>query len=172
MNGDYTGDIALQANIPTQAETLLHSLEWAAAGIGLHANAHKMEYMSFNQTGDISTLNGSSETSWQVHLPRKQCLIKWGRHQHVTSKSMDSYQEAIGHMEVRPDRLKEKQFFPSSDHVDTTVWMHYMDANQMYEEKAWQQLHKNATSNIEQVLEAAPSKQQLYGHLPPITKTI
>ena len=34
----------------------------------------------------------------------------------------------------------------------------------MYGEKAWLQLHKNAASNIEQ--------QQLYGHLPPITKTI
>ena len=28
----------------------------------------------------------------------------------------------------------------------------------MYGEKAWQQLHKNAASNIEQVLEAAPHK--------------
>ena len=32
----------------------------AAAGIGLHVNVHKTEYMSFNQTGDISTLNVSS----------------------------------------------------------------------------------------------------------------
>ena len=46
----------LLANAPTQAETLLHSLEWAAASIGLHVNAHKTEYMCFNQTGDISTL--------------------------------------------------------------------------------------------------------------------
>ena len=36
------------------------SLKRAATGIGLHVNAHKMEYMCFNQTGDISTLNGSS----------------------------------------------------------------------------------------------------------------
>ena len=28
--------------------------------------------------------------------------------------------------------------------------MHYMDANKTYGEKAWRQLHKNATSNIEQ----------------------
>ena len=28
----------------------------------------------------------------------------------------------------------------------------------MYGEKAWRQLHKNAASNIEQVLEAAPHK--------------
>ena len=57
---DYADDIALLANAPAQAETLLHSLEWAASGIGLHVNAHKTEYMCFNQRGDISTLNGSS----------------------------------------------------------------------------------------------------------------
>ena len=28
----------------------------------------------------------------------------------------------------------------------------------MYRENAWRQLHKNAASNIEQVLEAAPDK--------------
>ena len=54
MDVDYTDDIVLLANAPAQAKTLLHSLEWAAAGIGLHVNAHKTEYMSFNQTGDIS----------------------------------------------------------------------------------------------------------------------
>ena len=40
------------ANTPNQAETLLHSLEQAAAGIVLHVNAHKTEYMCFNQIGD------------------------------------------------------------------------------------------------------------------------
>ena len=59
-NADYADDIALLANAPVQAETLLYNLEQAAAGIGLHVNAHKMEYMYFNQTGDISTLNSSS----------------------------------------------------------------------------------------------------------------
>ena len=43
-----------------QLDTLLHSLERAAASIGLHVNAHKTEYIGFNLTGDISTLNGSS----------------------------------------------------------------------------------------------------------------
>ena len=59
-NADYAVDIALLANAPAQAETLLHSLEWATAGIGLHVNTHKTEYMCFNQTGNISTLNDSS----------------------------------------------------------------------------------------------------------------
>ena len=53
-------DIALLANAPAQAEILLHSLEQAAAGIGLHVNAHKTEYMCLNQTGDISTQNGNA----------------------------------------------------------------------------------------------------------------
>ena len=59
-DADYADDIAILANTPNQAETLLHSLERAAAGIGLHVNAHKTEYMCFNQAGDISTLDGTS----------------------------------------------------------------------------------------------------------------
>ena len=59
-DADYADDIALLANIPNQAETLLHSLERAVAGIGLRVNAHKTEYMCYNQIGDISTLDGTS----------------------------------------------------------------------------------------------------------------
>ena len=59
-DADYADDIALLANTPAQADALLHSQERAAAGIGLHVNAQKTEYMCFNQRGDISTLNGSS----------------------------------------------------------------------------------------------------------------
>ena len=58
-DADYADDIAILANTLNQAETLLHSLEWAAAGIGLHVNAHKTEYMCYNQTGNISTLDRS-----------------------------------------------------------------------------------------------------------------
>ena len=38
------------------------------------------------------------------------------------------------------------------------IWMHYLDANKTAGEKARRQLHKNAASNIEQVLEATPHK--------------
>ena len=58
-DADYADDIAILANTPDQAETLLHSLERAAANIGLYVNAHKTEYMCYNQTGDISTLEGT-----------------------------------------------------------------------------------------------------------------
>ena len=47
-DADYADDIALLANTPALAKSQLHSLERAAAGIGLHVNAEKMEYMCFN----------------------------------------------------------------------------------------------------------------------------
>ena len=47
-DANYADDIALLANAPAQAETLQHSLKQTAAGIGLHVNAHKTEYMCFN----------------------------------------------------------------------------------------------------------------------------
>ena len=47
-DADYDDDTALQANTPALAKPPLHSLERVAGGIGLHANADKTEYMSFN----------------------------------------------------------------------------------------------------------------------------
>ena len=57
-DADYIDYLALLANTPTQAESLLHSLEQAAAGIGLNVNANKTEFMSFKGEGAISSLNG------------------------------------------------------------------------------------------------------------------
>ena len=59
-DANYADDIAILANAPAQAETLLYNVERAAAGICRHFNAHKTEYMCFNQAGDNSTLNSSS----------------------------------------------------------------------------------------------------------------
>ena len=39
---------------------LFHWWQLVSAGIGLHVNAHKTEYMCYNQTGDISTVDGTS----------------------------------------------------------------------------------------------------------------
>ena len=51
---DYADEITLLANTPTQAQLLLHSLERATGGIGLHVNTNKAEFMCFNQRGDIT----------------------------------------------------------------------------------------------------------------------
>ena len=39
-HADEADDIAILANVPDQSETLLYSQERAAAGIGIHVNAH------------------------------------------------------------------------------------------------------------------------------------
>ena len=74
-DADYADDIPFLANTPDQAETLLYSLEQAVAGIGLYVNAHKTENVCFNQTGDISTLDGSSlklvHKKAVTHQPKK-----------------------------------------------------------------------------------------------------
>ena len=61
-------------------------------------------------------------------------------------------------MEIKPDQYNETQFLPSSGRIDTAIWMHNLDANKMAGEKAKQQLHQNAASNVEQVLDAATHK--------------
>ena len=100
-DADYVDDIAILANTPNQAETLLHSLERATAGTGLHVNAHKTEDMCFNQTGDIFTLGGSS-------LKLVDMFTYPGSSVSSTEKDIDTrlmkVGTAIGHMEVRPDR--------------------------------------------------------------------
>ena len=45
-----------------------------------------------------------------------------------------------------------------SGHIDTAIWMHYMDANKTAREETRWQLHKNAACNPQQVLAATPHK--------------
>ena len=60
----YADDIAILANTPNQAETLLNSLERAAAGIGLYVNAHKIEYMRYNNQTWCPWCNGYRRRNW------------------------------------------------------------------------------------------------------------
>ena len=88
-NKSIKKNTSILANAPNQAEKLLHSLEWAAAGIGLYVNAHKTEYMCYNQTGDISTLDGTPLKLVDKFTYR---LINRKGHRHEVNESMDSYQ--------------------------------------------------------------------------------
>ena len=100
-DADYADDIAILANTPNQAETLLHRLEQATACIGHHVNAQKTEYMSFNQAGDTSTLDGTS-----LKLVDKFTYL--GSSVSSIEKDIDSWLTkawtAIDHMEIRPDQ--------------------------------------------------------------------
>ena len=56
-DADYADDLALLSDNSYNTQKLLHILEKPAAFIGLHINATKTEYMSYNQNGTIETLN-------------------------------------------------------------------------------------------------------------------
>ena len=56
-NAGYTDDLALLANTPAQAESLLRSQEPITGSIGFPVNADNTEYMCFKQEGAISILN-------------------------------------------------------------------------------------------------------------------
>ena len=61
------------------------------------------------------------------------------------------------------------EFFLSCNHVSTAVWL---DFNEMLEEEVRWELHKDVTGCFEKSWKQHPTKQQLYGHLPPISQTI
>ena len=129
---DYADDIAILENTPNQAETLLHNLERAAAGIGLHVNAHKTEYMRYYQTGDISTLDGTS-----LKLVDKFTYQR-------TEKDIDT------RLTKTLPAIYRRSIIWKSDGNYTRMLRATLN-------KSWRQ---------------HPTRHQLYGHLPPITKTI
>ncbi len=71
-------------------------------------------------------------------------------------------------MEIRPDRKNETQFLPGSGRVDTAIWT--------LTKRLKKKLDGNYTRMLRAILNKSwrqhPTRHQLYGHLPPITKTI
>ena len=128
-------------------------MEQAAAGIGLHVNAHKTEYMCFNQTVDISTLDGTSlklVDKFSVSSTEKDIDTRLTKTWTAIDKLSIMWKSDL------TDKMK-RSFFQAAV-VSILLWMHNLDANKTAGEKARQQLHKNTASNIEQVLEATPHK--------------
>ena len=172
-DADYTNDIAILANTPNQAETLLHSLEQAAAGIGLHDNAHKTEYMCFNQTGDISTLEGTS-------LKLKDKFTYQGSSVLSTEKDIDT---RLKRAWTAIDRLLIIWKSDLTDKMKRSFFQAAVVSTLLYGCSTWtltKRLEKKLDGNYTRMLRAIlnkskrqhPTKHQLYGHLPPITKTI
>ena len=172
-NADYADDIAILANTPNQAETLLHSLERAAAGIGLYVNAHKMEYMCYDQTGDISLLDGTL-----LKLVDKFTYL--GSSVASTKKDIDTRLmkawTAINRLSItwKSDRTNKMKcsFFQA---VVTSILL-YGCTTWTLTKRLEKTLDGNYTRMLRAILNKSwwqhPTRYQLYGHLPPITKTI
>ena len=166
-------DIAILANTPNQAETLLHSLKWAAAGIGLHVNAHKTEYMCYNQTGDISTLN-------RTPLKLEDKFTYLASSDSSTEKDIDTWLKKAW---TAINRLSIIWKSDLTDKMKHSFFQAAVISILLYGCTPWtltKRLEKKLDGNYRRMLRAIlnkswqqhPTRHQLYGHLPPITKTI
>ena len=173
MNADYADDIALLANASAQAESLLHSLEQAAAGVVLHVNAHKMEYMCFNQRGNIFTLNGRS-----LKLVDKFTYL--GNSVSSTETDINTW---LAKAWTAIDRLSVIWKSNTTDKIKRGFFQAAVMSILLYGCTTWmltKRREENPDSNYTRMLQSILNKsrrqhctkQQLYGHLPPITKTI
>ena len=172
-DADYADDVAIQANKPNQAETLLHSLERAAADIGLHVNAHKTEYMCYNQTGHISTLERTS-------LKLVDKFTNPGSSVSSTEKDIDTQ---LTKAWTAIDRLSIIWKSDLTEKMKRSFFQAAVVSILLYGCTTWtltKRLEKNIDCNYTRMLRAIlnkswrqhPTRHQLYGHLPPVTKTI
>ena len=172
-DADYANDIAILANTPNQAETLLHSLERAATDIGLHVNAHKTEYMCFNQAGDISTLEGTS-------LKPVDKFTYLGSSASSTEKDIDT---RLTKAWTAIDKISIIWKSDLTDKMKRSFFQEAVTSILLYGCTTWtltKRLEKKLDGNYSRMLRAIlnkswwqhPTRHQLYGHLPPITKTI
>ena len=169
---DYANDVALLAKRPNQAETLLHSLERAAAGIGLHVK-HKTEYMYYNQTGDISTLDATS-----LKLVDKFTYL--GSSVSSTEKDIDT---RLTKAWTAIDRLSIIWKSDLTDKMKCSFFQAVVVSILLYGCTTWnltKRLKKKLNGNYTRMLRAIlnksrrqhPTRHQLYGQLPPVTKTM
>ena len=172
-DADYADDIAILVNTPNQAETQLQSLEQAAAGIDLYVNTHKTEYMCFYQTGDISPRDRSS-----LKLVAKFTYL--GSSVSSTEKDIDT---RLTMAWTSIDKLSIIWKSDLTDKMKRSFFQAVVVSILLYGCTTWtltKRLEKKLDSNYTRMLRAIlnkswgqhPIRHQLYGHLPPITKTI
>ena len=170
---DYANDIAILANTPNQAETLLHSLERAAAGIGLHVNAHKTEYMCNNQTGDISTLDRTS----------LKLVDKFSYQESSVSSTEKDIDTRLTKAWTAIDRLSIIWKSDLTEKMKRSFFQAAVVSILLYGCTTWtltnrqeKKLDGNYTRMLRAILNKSwqqhPTRHQLYGHLPPNAKTI
>ena len=132
-----------------------------------------MEYMCFNQTGDISTLGSSS-----LKLVDKFTYL--GSSVSSTEKDIDTW---LAKAWTAIDRLSVIWKSDLTDKMKHNFFQAAVMSILLHGFTTWtltKQMEKKLNGNYTRMLRAIlneswrqhPTKQQLYGHLPPIMKTI
>ena len=140
--------------------------------MGLHVNVHKTEYTCFNQIGTIFTLNGSS-----LKLVNK--FTNLGSSVSSTETDIKSWLSkawtAIDRLSViwktdLIDKIK-RSFFQAA----IVLILLYGCTTWTLTKRMEKKLDGNYTRTLRAILNKSwrqhTTKQQLYGHLPPITNT-
>ena len=100
---------------PEDAEKLLNILEASAANAGLHVNAKKTEYVTFNVNGDIRSLNQTLLKLVEVHsLFLKGCRSK-------NHKSLGSAGQTSHNLEFKSTRKNEARFLPCHSRINVNL---------------------------------------------------
>ena len=121
--------IALLANISTQSVSLLHRLEQAAGGIGLHVNADKTEYMYINQKGDICILNGSLQKLMNKFTYFGSSILSTENDFNMRRAKTWNAIDRLSVIWESDLSDKIKLFLLSNGCVSSTIWMYHMDAH-------------------------------------------
>ena len=165
-DADYTDDIALLATSPTQAETC----NITAGGIGLHVKADKTEYMCFNQRGYISTLKGGPLKLMDkfTYLGSSVSSTKNDINTRL-AKALTAIDKLLVMWKSNPTNKIKRSFFQAP----VMSILLYGCTTRMLTKCMEKKFESNYTRMLRAVLNKKhPTKQQLYGHLPLITKTI
>ena len=138
-----------------------------------YVNAHKTEYMCYNQKGDISTLNGTP-----LKLVDKFTYL--GSSVSSNEKDIDKW---LTKAWTAINRLSIIWKLDLTDKMKRSFFQAAVVSILLYGCTTWtltKRLEKKLDGNYTRMLRAIlneswrqyPTRYQLYGHLPPITKTI
>ena len=141
--------------------------------VSLHVNGHKTEYMCYNETGDITTLDGTP-----LKLVDKFTFL--GSSVSSTEKDIDT---RLTKAWTAIDSLSIIWKSDLTDKMKCSFFQAAVVSILLYGCTTWtltKRLKKKLDGNYTRMLRAIlnkswrqhPTRHQLYGHLPPITKTI
>ena len=109
---DYADVLALLSDNFNHAHETLHLLENSAAVIGLHVNATKTEYMSYNQDGPIETLNKTTLKKVEDFVYLGSNIASTEKdNPHKDSESLERSSWTTKYMEINTSRKAKERLF-------------------------------------------------------------
>lgn len=170
---DYADDIALLSDTIQEASELLHRVEKAAREIGLYINSDKTEFISFNQKGEIRSLDDKP-------IKAVEEFIYLGSNIQSTERDIEIRKGKAWSALTKLDKIWKSTL---SDNIKRNLFRATVESVLLYGSTTWtltkQQeisLDGTYTRMLRAVLNVSwkehPTKKRLYGHLPSISKSL